>query len=264
MPTIAPVPTSAVYRPRCYAETEFDPGIEIDPTFLSGSFAHGGTVASVNPDQVVGSSDDPYLMVIMEPRRPARWSEAVHDLIDGVFEKLLEHVASTVETFSVSESTFSVLTLREPPRESRPSPPAFAAFKDVVRWLEAPDGDVAEAVEIGRTTPYAWRREGHGPRASTTRRMYEYHAVLSSLRRRLGPTEFHRWLFTGRPSPRELLLAGDLDRIESQVHGILFPRVETGVDLAWAPEDSRPEEMITPPAPAIRPSSRRPRRAKLP
>ena len=262
MPTaITPAPTTAVYRPRCYAETEFDPRIAISPMFLHGSFSHGGTVASVDPDQVVGSSDDPYLMVIMKPHRPAQWSEAVHDLIDGVFEKLLEQVASTVETFSVSESTWPVLTLRE--AAHKPSPPAFAAFKDLVGWLEAPDGDVAEAVEVGRTTPYAWRREGHEPRASTTRRIYEYHAVLSSLRRRVGASEFRRWLFTGHPSRRDLLLAGDLDRIESQVHRILFSRIDTGVDLAWAPEDSRPEETPTP-APAIRPSSRRPRRAKLP
>src|SRR5215211_5877830 len=204
------VPTTAAYRPRRHAETQFDPPIEIGALLLAGSLSHHTTVASVDPDQVIGSSDDPCLIVLTHGDRPPQWSDPAWDIAEGILETRLKGIPQTVETIGISESLASE-TLRI-------GPPAFLAFKDVVRWLGASDNQVAEAVGVGRTTPYSWRRDNREPRPATTRRLYEYHAVLGSLRRRIGSAELRRWLFSGAPSPRDLLLEGHLEQIERDVH----------------------------------------------
>jgi hypothetical protein len=143
-------------------------------------------------------------------------------------------------------------------------PPAYRAFKDLADWLEAREDEVADAVEIGRTTPYSWVRDSREPRRGTAQRIYEFHAVLSSLLRRLGRDGLRTWLFNGDPNPRELMLRGDLEATDRLVHDALFRPADTGVDLAWAPE---PDETETAPASprtgTSRPSGRKVRRARV-
>jgi hypothetical protein len=143
-------------------------------------------------------------------------------------------------------------------------PEAYRAFKDLRTWLSVDDEQVADMLGIGRTTPYAWKREGHEPRPETARRIYEYYAVLDSLRRRLGPSGFHLWLRDGRPPRRERLLAGELEALDRDVHSVLFrPTPDRRPDLRWAPEptDVGPDTNAANPVP--RRASRRPRRARL-
>ncbi len=120
-------------------------------------------------------------------------------------------------------------------------PPAYRAFKDLSRWLDADDGQIADMVSIGRTTPYTWKREGREPRPATAQRIYEHHATLDALRRRLGGDAFRRWLNEGVSTRRDALLAGDLAGLEQDVHDVLFRRPkDERIDLAAAPEDSTP------------------------
>jgi len=122
------------------------------------------------------------------------------------------------------------------------APPAYRAFKDLAEWLEARDDEVAEAVGIGRTTPYTWKRDNREPRRGSAQRIYEFHAVLLSLLRQLGATGLRTWLFSGNPSRRDLLLRGDLEATERAVHEVLFRAHDSGVDLAWSPEPENQTE----------------------
>jgi hypothetical protein len=143
---------------------------------------------------------------------------------------------------------------------TRTEPAAYRAFKDLARWLDAEDGQVADMVGIGRTTPYTWSREGREPRAATAQRIYEHHATLDALLRRLGLAGLRRWLHEGIPTRRDTLLAGDLAGLERDVHEVLFRRsVEHHADLAAAPEGTAAAVDPTNAAP-VRPSGRRPRR----
>jgi hypothetical protein len=140
------------------------------------------------------------------------------------------------------------------------APAAYRAFKDLVRWLDADDMQIADMVGIGRTTPYTWKREGREPRTATAQRIYEHHATLDSLRRRLGANELRRWLHEGIPTRRDRLLAGGLEALEGDVHALLF-RSAPGqrIDLAASPEDTAPIVTMAAAAPVL-PSGRRPRR----
>lgn len=139
-------------------------------------------------------------------------------------------------------------------------PPSYEAFKALGRWLNADDAAIADMVGVGRTTPYTWKRDGREPRAATSQRIYEYHATLDALRRRLGIGDLRRWLHEGVTSRREILLEGDLERLERDVHEVLFRRArEQRVDLAAAPEDIAPAGSAAGER-SLRPSGRRPRR----
>jgi hypothetical protein len=143
---------------------------------------------------------------------------------------------------------------------ARTEPAAYRAFKDLGRWLDAEDGQIADMVGIGRTTPYTWKREGREPRAGTAQRIYEHHATMDALQRRLGEEGLRRWLHEGVPTRRDAVLAGGLTDLERDVHEVLFRRpVDQEVDLAAAPEDTTSAVFPAQTAP-VRPSGRRPRR----
>lgn len=125
----------------------------------------------------------------------------------------------------------------EPPRQPAPPPRSYRAFKELADWLDADDEEIAHAVGIGRTTPYAWRRDGHEPRPATVRKLYETHTVLDALRRQLGHEQLSAWLCLGSPSRRSVLLAGELDALARAVDDVLFGQMQTP-DLAWTPETS--------------------------
>lgn len=141
-------------------------------------------------------------------------------------------------------------------------PPAYEAFKALGRWLNADDAAIADMVGVGRTTPYTWKRDGREPRAATSQQIYEYHATLDALRRRLGIGGLRRWLHEGvTPRRDELLTTGDLKRLERDVHEVLFRRApEQRVDLAAVPEDTAAAGTASG-GRSLRPSGRRPRRS---
>lgn len=258
-----PVATAGYYRPLDYTETPFDPPIrapEGEALFVSGSLA-GGTVATFRPEDVIGIGTNVWI-----PSVPVVSANRQHPLAGYGFAR--ELIETAFDTIVPTGERFQPGTIQWPPAirvapVSAAAPPAFRAFKDLVRWLEADDAQVSAAIGVGRTTPYSWKRDEREPRASTVRRLYEYHAVISSLRRRLGAMEFRRWLFGDDSEPRARLLDGELEAVEKRVHELLFRRHDTGVGLGWAPEDSEATDLRPRPEP-LRPSGRRPRRARLP
>jgi hypothetical protein len=168
-----------------------------------------------------------------------------------------------VKIFESTPSTIEQTRAWILPVDQEPSgdPPAYAAFKALGRWLDADDAAIADMVGVGRTTPYTWKRDGREPRAATTQHIYEHHATLDALRRRLGIGGLRRWLHEGASPRREALLAGDLERLEGDVHAVLFRREPTQrIDLAAAPEDWAAADATRGQRP-LRPSGRRPRRS---
>jgi hypothetical protein len=120
---------------------------------------------------------------------------------------------------------------------------SFRKFKDVARWLGLSDEAAAELVGVGRTTPYSWERRAHEPRPSKAGRLFEYHALLSSLVRRLGASGLDEWLVAGSPRPRQLLLGGNLGAAYDAAHEFLFTpgRPEVGLGAL------QPETQVAPP-----------------
>jgi len=141
-------------------------------------------------------------------------------------------------------------------------PPAYAAFKALGSWLNADDAAIADMVGVGRTTPYTWKRDGREPRVGTSQRIYEYHATVDALRRRLGIGGLRRWLHEGVMPRRNVLLAGEIERLERDVHEALFRRAPSQrVDLGAAPDDTAPAAAAQG-GRSLRPSGRRPRRSR--
>jgi hypothetical protein len=122
---------------------------------------------------------------------------------------------------------------------------AYAAFKDLGRWLMLDDPTVARMVGIKRTTPYAWEREGRQPRPVTVRRLLQHHAVVAAVVDRLGADGARAWLAAGSPSPVELLLNGRLDTVDEQVGELVFARTApTPPAGAYMPDDELPPSQI--------------------
>lgn len=241
------VPTGAVYRIHPHRETGAEelPAIDV-----------GGLVRALGDAQVEPTAVTP------QHRRLVGFLSG-SPLAVGAF---VGSAATIFADLPVLEATPSVIERERAAaistsRESVSDPPAYDAFKALGRWLDADDAVIADMVGVGRTTPYTWKRDGREPRAATAQRIFEYHATLDSVRRRLGPGDLRRWLNEGIPSRRDALLAGGLERFDADVHALLFRREPARrVNLAAAPEDTA----VVDTAPGERPlraSGRRPRRS---
>jgi hypothetical protein len=202
------------------------------------------TIATIGTSRVVGASmaELPicFACVSVQPSEPFRTYRRLHSLLKAY---------SPQPTAGVL-----VLPLYTPPKPSPPpallkhsesetesqilgsAPEAFQAFKDVAEWLRASDEEVAEAIGIGRTTVYAWRREGREPRRGTARRLYELHSVLAALRRRMGSERYELWLNQGTPSWRQAVLLGDFSVLEPVIESELFAQPGRQ-KFDWTPED---------------------------
>jgi len=241
------VPTGAIYGIHAAQETRAEELPAIDVGSLVGALRYDPvehTAVTPQHGRLVGSLSNSPLDVIA--------------FIGGgamlfVEHKVFEATPSVIERARAA----TVATGREPVSD----PPAYEAFKALGRWLDADDAAIADMVGVGRTTPYTWKRDGREPRAATAQRIYEYHATLDSLRRRLGAGGLRRWLHEGIPPRRDTLLASGLERLDVDVHALLFRREPARrVDLAAAPEDTAPVETTRGERP-LRASGRRPRRS---
>lgn len=244
---IQTTPTGAVYGTHGPRETRVEPLPAIDVDSLIGVFVDDRsehTEVTASHRRLVDSLDIWISDVIA-------FTTAAAVLVAEA--KVFEPTPSTIEQIRARTLPFT-------PDEVR-GPSAYEAFKALGRWLDADDAAIADMVGVGRTTPYAWKRDGREPRAATTQRIYEYDATIDSLRRRLGIGGLRRWLHEGIPSRRDTLLAGNLERLEGDVHAVLFRREPAQrIDLAASPEEP-PVTVETPGREQpLRPSGRRPRR----
>jgi hypothetical protein len=256
--------TAGLYRGPIVNETPFSSSVKnamgqwkasVNP-LIQGASDFQATVASIDPAKAVGAA-----VMISPIIAPLGTLKQNPEYLAGFFVPQRFPIP-THESLVFPWKDLALQIDRALTAIRQPGPSAYQACKAIGEWLGAGDEEVADAVGIGRTTPYAWRRDGREPRRGTAQRIYEFHAVLNSVRRELGQEKFALWLFGGDPSRRELLLAGDLESLEASVDTVLFERGRSRPDLSWSPEDTEP---IKTPASgeAPRPSRRRPRRARL-
>lgn len=177
---------------------------------------------------------------------------AVENMARSDAEEVLTFLLETLGRSSYAGSAFTLPALpishyldTEAPKvvevntsEDATSSAAYTTFKDLGNWLEASDEEISEAVGIGRTTVYSWHRDGREPRPRTSQKIYEMHAALSSLVQKLGREGLRNWLFGGKSpsSPRQIFLAGDIDRINEVVYPVLFSGVGPDSSLTWRHE----------------------------
>lgn len=244
-------PTGAAYRVSVVGETAVEPIPGLDANALAGRLSGEGT-------EVTGAT-------LCRDRSPGIGTghvRAAGALLStglalfgstAIFE-------STPLTIDAAHSTGELVPAIVRDGAAWADPAAYRAFKDIVQWLDADDGRVADMVGIGRTTPYTWKRDGREPRAATAQSIYEHHATLDALRRRLGEDGLRGWLHEGVPTRREVILAGRVQGLERDIHEVLFYRpVDQQLDLAAAPEAATPG-VPSSIGEAARPSHRRPRR----
>ncbi len=98
---------------------------------------------------------------------------------------------------------------------------AYRSFVQLASWLGRTQGETAHILGIGRTTPLAWRR-GREPQPARARRLYQTHALVSTLVRRIGEDETRRWLASGTPSPIDLIAQGDVRAADDLAGGLIF------------------------------------------
>ncbi|MDP8942915.1 MAG: hypothetical protein M3N16_02160 [Actinomycetota bacterium] len=138
-------------------------------------------------------------------------------------------------------------------RESR----AYRTFTELADWLGMTQEDAARLLGMGRTTPLAWRR-GHEPQPARARRLYQTHALLSTLVRRLGREQTLRWLDIGDPAPLELIRRGDVTAADDLAEQLIFGAAPSRERLgAWVEE---PEASSLPDAAPAQAQPRRVRR----
>jgi hypothetical protein len=173
--------------------------------------------------------------VIIEPS-PADQTQGPFEWLMHAFGTATQEAPTTTQL--VDLSSLAVVDDIEDERIS----PAFDAFKDLVRWLRATDDEVASMIGVGRTTPYAWKREGREPRRSTVRKLFQTHAVLAGLVNKLGEEPAVEWLVLDDPSRRERVLAGDLAAVQNEARPLLFGRRQRRIRPgSWMPDEGTDE-----------------------
>jgi hypothetical protein len=140
---------------------------------------------------------------------------------------------------------------------------AYRTFVELADWLGLTQAQTAELLGMGRTTPLAWEREGHEPQPARARRLYQTHALVSTLVRRLGREDTRRWLEAGDPSPLALIGKGDVTRADDLADELIFGTYPSPERLGgWAEEgtDTDPPAANLKEAPPRRVRRRAPRR----
>jgi hypothetical protein len=99
---------------------------------------------------------------------------------------------------------------------------AYRTFVELADWLGMTQEKTANLLGMGRTTPLAWQREGHEPQPARARRLYQTHALVSTLMRRLGREEMRRWLEAGDPTPLALIAQGDVTGADDLADELIF------------------------------------------
>lgn len=132
--------------------------------------------------------------------------------------------------------------LKREPEQAR-TVRAYRAFVELADWLGLTQAKTAALLDMGRTTPLAWEREGHEPQPARARRLYQTHALVSTLMRKLGREEMRRWMDAGNPSPLELIAAGDVTGADDLAADLTFGTAPSSERVnAWVDEltDARP------------------------
>lgn len=175
-------------------------------------------------------------------------------LVGAAFDQVHRLASIALQPLVAPTATATYLPpLRIPHRYARfeprivpvPRSRAYRAFTELTAWLGMTQEETATLLGIGRTTPLAWRR-GHEPQPARARRLFQTHALVKTLVRRLGTDEARRWLGRGTPSPLELIRSGNVaaadDRAEAMIFGAAVPsRLDAWVDNDATPPTHAPD-----------------------
>lgn len=182
-----------------------------------------------------------------ESRRPTVTSTSTLTIAATVAERLLRDLLSAsiaMFTARAFETLREVVTSQEAHRDAEYlKHPEYRAFKELGRWLRAPDEEIAAMVGVGRTTPYAWARDQRTPRPEAARKLYQTHAVVASLVQLLGEDAAIRWLCDEDPLRRARLLRGDLAAVQREAQRVVFPSPRRPRPGSWIPDDAEDDEL---------------------
>jgi len=135
-------------------------------------------------------------------------------------------------------------------------PPAYRAFCELRRWLSLSARETAEMLGLGGTTPYTWKRESREPHPANARAVYQAHALVEAVFQRLGESDARSWIFSGNPSPFELLSHGDIEAATNAAQTMIFGR-----PTAEPESGALYEERVETSSPQVQQNAPRPRRA---
>jgi hypothetical protein len=154
----------------------------------------------------------------------------------------------------------------DPPHPSKENDPLQAA-EDLREWLDLTYTNLESITGIAKNTIHNWKRTGASARPSTVRKLWRVHALVHALISQLGQKQAVEWLRAGPESPLDLLLAGDLEAVESRAGRLLFrPSAKPSDQPDYAPfrpEEDFDEQTEQPTTSPLRRSRRRPTRGRL-
>lgn len=113
------------------------------------------------------------------------------------------------------------------PLELNP-PSAWVAAQQLRRWLGITFDDLSRITRVGASTFHSWNRPEVTPRPSKVRGLWQLHSLTKELESRLGATEAFTWLRSGRPSPLDLMLDGQLDVAEQMARSSVLTPLPIG------------------------------------
>jgi hypothetical protein len=232
--------------------------------------AAAGTVERISPADVIASRSPREsaeqlavvpLQLLAAPTAPAPArgvGEAAYRLATTPLEPLATPTPVAFQSQAVLPSAAILVELLQRRHRAavEPKSRAYRTFVELADWLGMTQVDTARLLGMGRTTPLAWGR-GHEPQPARARRLYQTHALVSTLVRRLGREQTLRWLALGNPAPLELIGRGDVTGADDLAEDLIFGDAPGEERLgAWIEEP----EATQPPAPA--PAPARPRRVR--
>ena len=235
--------------PRTNEAAAFTPGI-------AGATLHGlgsvGASIALAVDPLGSGARQPYLLALPALYPLAAPTVAFSASVAGSWEaaRMLASIALEPLVAPTLPAALRVLVLDRvaapmvPTATAAHSPSrAYRTFTELAGWLGMTQEETARLLGIGRTTPLAWRR-GHEPRPARARRLYQTHALVKTLVRRLGTVETRTWLARGTPPPLELIAAGDVVQADDRAEALVF-----GAPTRPAPIDAWIDEPASAPEP---------------
>lgn len=142
--------------------------------------------------------------------------------------------------------SFDRLLRRLAKRYAASDSPDFNKFVSLAQWLDLDQQELATALGIERTTPYAWR-DGSVPRRKTVRKLQQFYAFCSALVQRIGESATREFLGSGEPTARQLLIDGNLAEAQRRARPLLFEHVGGPRSGAWLPDvdgDDAPQNTV--------------------
>lgn len=167
-----------------------------------------------------------------------------------------ERFRSTSEAFETDELPASP--------QRRQTVPAARYADDLIRWIGCTYDELATMTGISRGAFFYWRRTGATPRAASLRPLLRLHSLVGALVRRFEEEGARAWLGAGNPAPRDLLLRGDVERVEDAFRRSLMGQPDRHSRYARTVSDREVPLVVTTIESQPKRADRRPKRGSPP